>query len=188
MIKKIIILVLSFALFVGGVVIIADKTGLFESLQTSLDSSKDAKETTKTSSSTVASTLPSAQNILYLDEENRTGYRTMNGLTYFFKYFEPGDLTATARIYLNQVKPYSTYSVNAYYSCEGKDGLNSVGWTKSKVLDESYYISPLDYLGRQYVSYTVISNCADPASVLADLNDNVFNTNCFPIVYNSADG
>ena len=187
MIKKIIILVLSFALFVGGVVIIADKTGLFESLQTSLDSSKDAKETTKTSSSTVASTLPSAQNILYLDEENRTGYRTMNGLTYFFKYFEPGELEAQARIYVNNVKPYAGYTPIVYYSRDGADGLNAKPWS-SETLDSSFYIYPFVTYGRQYVSYTVISSCSDPASVLADLNDNVFNTDCFPIVYNAADG
>lgn len=130
----------------------------------------------------------------YINESTMTGYRTISGVTYFFKVIEPvynptyNELNRYVHMRKKEVKSYASYEVMLEYSYDTLswiDFSNDLMWQTDTFID-IFIPSNNDVV---YVTYTQISGCTDPMYVLSDLNANVFfNSSIFKYEVNRVAG
>ena len=110
----------------------------------------------------------------YINEDTQTGYSRLANVTFFFKVITPVDRyvdyygsVKTCQyftIYDNTFGAYGSYDVQPRYSKDGQlwSKFNNSEFAQIQVID------------KLYVSYTTVTDCADPMATLEELNINVF--------------
>lgn len=140
---------------------------------------------------TPETTKPTETAAFYINEETKTGYSRLANVTFFFKVIEPEerfcDLHGMVETptYLNvSMKSYGMYDINMRYSYDGQIW-SSFGYYNEETAS---WEGTADLNKTIYVSYTSVTDCANPSAVLEELNVNVFtlpnmfthNVDCLP--------
>lgn len=118
-------------------------------------------------------TTQSSTDAFYIDEVNQTGYRTIAGVTYFFKVLKYDKNACALYVHKNGIKLYSSYELFVRFSRD------MVSWEALTYdfkwsSDEDYGYATKWIGSDSYLCYTRISGCTNPKLVLEDLNQNVF--------------
>lgn len=122
----------------------------------------------------------------YINSETNCGYSTVGNVTFFFKEMKPETVfveslgTAKECSYMtfyinnpyedNSINSYGKYDLNIRYSYDGQL------WAKPlpHFYGGDYDSNQIHVFPKCYVSYTEVTDCEDPLSVLEDLTINVF--------------
>lgn len=155
----------STALFLSVLILITLAIS-FVSLSLPEDTNKDAAKTTEKPS--VTTTVTDTGLVM----DGNIGYKTIDGMTYFFKVLYPNSNQKNCYMFINS---YGSYVAQPYISW------NPVSFRHpaecSGYVDYGNCVkieSGVSHSDAIYVCYTAIPNCSDPAAILADLKENVF--------------
>ena len=162
--------------------IIAAFAGIFvltksvdESFKEAMDSATekgtgDGSETETGGGASDTDTSGESNSDFYINTSTQTGYRTVAGVTYFFKVISAAKQSDGSYRYV-VVYPSHFHSYSGYELC--------VAWSDDSITfgnransDSAFSYAVINEVG--YLSYTAISNCANPDYVLEELNQNVF--------------
>ncbi len=180
-------LILVLTLIVGSVFVIREIGEVGDSLSSTLndgtdggtdggtDSGTNSGTDNGTNSGTDSGTQTPSTADFYIDTVNDTGYRTVAGVTYFFKVIRQ-DYIGNRCCYFSyydgsggNIKPYGSYSLSLFWSTD------SIAWSNcmSDVDNQCWqFVSSDTNIG--YLCYTTVFGCTNPKVVLEDLNQNVF--------------
>lgn len=187
--------ILAVALILGVVFTVREIKDVFSDLSdiTNEDSESTDSDTGgigDSTGNTSTETTQSSTDAFYIDEVNQTGYRTIAGVTYFFKVIKPasnGDSCCYFKIWNGEhpdgsgIKPYGSYTLSLKWSTD------SIFWIDERSDEEHHWRFLSGGVG--YLCYTTVSGCTNPRVVLEDLNQNVFlNSNIFSYSMVSAAG
>ena len=170
----------------------SDDTTQTDNTQKPGDDTQKPSDTTQTPSDTTQtpSGTTQTQQAFYVDADGY-GYRTIDGVTVFFKKFnmanDPGVLASkyetcgysTVKFYISPelVIPYGSFLVKLSYSLDTvfwSDFGNYSGIEDGQSFSYTYAEIPHSESDEVYLSYTFVTNCANPMAVLNDLKANAF--------------
>lgn len=164
-------LVLIVAAIIGTVILTRKIGDELDALGEDSDVTTEIPKDTSGSGSEDTSSSESEASAFYIDQATQTGYRTVNGTTYFFFVVEP---TSRYLSVFYGADTFASYSVLAKYSLDGiawNSYFDSIEGSSGMTCQDVQDMSSVD---KVYVAYTSIEGCTDPMFVLEDLKQNVF--------------
>ena len=126
--------------------------------------------------------LETPSNIPSYFTDGYVGFRTIGNETYFFIDCNKWALTRSNDIYyercysyldVDKVKPYSDFQPIILTSNDTLTWRECLNESETSYIPDAFLSASGEHM-QVYLTYTVISNCSNPLTVLSDLKNNVF--------------